>query len=39
MLSLKNAETNELIAVLNDVDLGSRLGELRARIPSPNYQD
>ena len=34
MLSLKNAETNELIAVLNDVDLGSRLGELRARIQS-----
>jgi hypothetical protein len=34
MLSLKNAKTNEIVAILNDVDLRSRLGELRAKIQS-----
>ena len=34
MLSLNNAETNEVVAVLNDVDLQSRLSELRARMQS-----
>ena len=34
MLSLNNAETNEVVAVLNDVDLQSRHSELCARIQS-----
>lgn len=32
MLCLKNVETSEIVAVLRDVDLGSRLEELRAKI-------
>lgn len=34
MLSLKNVETNEVVAVLYDVDLKSRLADFRARIQS-----
>lgn len=34
MLRLKNTKTKEIVAVLNDVKLESRLEELRARIDS-----